>query len=239
MTILIKFPDTKEAIAALYDEARLQPPSVEACITPLRDLVGSLNLNCVELPKLTSRTATEYLLLRRGSPASQSDNVDDAALAGYLHVSPNFGCIFVNELDPVTRRRFSVAHELGHYVRHFRPVLDYLKRQGELLTISVTDPFAGDDKIEQEDSEGTADRRRRGRFSFSDPKIVEGLLPSYEQMEGEANDFAAELLMPSDAVREQAVRFGLPKDDLAWKLASEMLVSRSAMYYRLEELQVF
>lgn len=238
MTSPIEFPDTKAAILALYEQAGLKPPSVEACITPLRDLVSALNLNCVEVPDLTSRAAAEYLLRRRASPASRTDSVDNTALAGYIHVSPNFGCIFVNELDPVTRRRFSVAHELGHYLRHFRPVLDYLKKQGEIVTISATDPFVGDDIGDQEDFEENDVPRSRGRFSFSDPTIAAGLLPPYERMEQEANEFAAELLMPTHVVREQAAQLGLPKDDLAWKLASEMLVSRSAMYYRLEGLHV-
>jgi Zn-dependent peptidase ImmA (M78 family) len=57
-------------------------------------------------------------------------------------------------------------------------------------------------------------------------------------MEDEADAFALELLMPADVVRAQAARLGLPKDDLAWKLAAEMLVSRSTMYRRLEELQL-
>lgn len=234
----IQFPDTRTAIEILYDEAGLTPPSVEAGITPLRNLVSG-NLVCVELPKLTSRTATEYMRRGRGSVTSTQDSVDDVALAGYLHISPNFGGIFVNETDPVTRRRFSIAHELGHYVRHFRPVLEYLKRRGELLTVSVADSFSGDEKDAQDGAEETTQQGSRGPISFSDPTVATGLLPPYERMEREADEFAAELLMPEDAVRAQAARFSLPAEDLAWKLASEMLVSRSAMQHRLRELQMF
>lgn len=223
------------AIAALYNAAAVKPPSLESCITPLRDLVGSLNLNCVELPKLTSRVAADFLLQRNVTVISASLNL--VPLAGYLHVSPNFGCIFVNQDDRVTRRRFSIAHELGHFLLHFRPLLAELKTRGELLTVSVSDSFEVGDGQSAE-SDGSADRASGGAVSFSDPSIVAGLLPPLEQMEDEADAFALELLMPADVVRAQAVRLALPKDDLAWKLAAEMLVSRSTMYRRLEELQL-
>ena len=225
------------AIAALYNAAGVKIPSREACITPLRDLVGSLNLNCVELPKLTSRAAADFLL-RRNVSVTSSVNLNQVSLAGYLHVSPNFGCIFVNQDDRVTRRRFSIAHELGHYILHFRPLLDELKSRGELLTISVTDSFADAIPGDQGDSDEPIDRASRGRVSFSDPTLVAGLLPPLEQMEDEADAFASELLVPADVVRAQMARLGLPKDDLAWKLASEMLVSRSAVDRRLEDLQL-
>jgi hypothetical protein len=223
------------AIAALYNAAAVKPPSPESCITPLRDLVGSLNLNCVELPKLTSRVAADFLLQRNVTVISASLNL--VPLAGYLHVSPNFGCIFVNQDDRVTRRRFSIAHELGHYLLHFRPLLAELKTRGELLTVSVSDSFEVGDGQSAE-SDGSADRASGGAVSFSDPSIVAGLLPPLEQMEDEADAFALELLMPADVVHAQAARLALPKDDLAWKLAAEMLVSRSTMYRRLEELQL-
>lgn len=224
------------AVAALYDTAGVKPPSQESCITPLRDLIGSLNLNCVELPKLTSRAAADFLLQRNVS-VSTSANLNHIPLAGYLHVSPNFGCIFVNQDDRVTRRRFSIAHELGHFLLHFRPLLAELKARGELLTVSVSDSFDASDG-ERAETDGSADRAGGGEVLFSDPSVVAGLLPPREQMEDEADAFALELLMPAEVVRVQAVSLGLPKDDLAWKLAAEMLVSRSTMYRRLEELQL-
>lgn len=222
-------------ITALYNTAGVKPPTQESCITPLRDLVGSFNLNCVELPKLTTRAAADFLLQR--NVAVTSANLNQIPLAGYLHVSPSFGCIFVNQDDRVTRRRFSIAHELGHYLLHFQPLLAEFKARGELVTVSVSDSFDDNDG-ERPESDRYPLRASGGEVSFSDLSVLAGLLPPLEQMEEEADAFALELLMPADVVRVQAARLGLPKDDLAWKLAADMLVSRSTMYRRLEEFQL-
>src|SRR5688572_5373338 len=234
----VRRPTISEAIRRLYDEAKVPLPSAKAAIAPLRDLVGSLNLNAVELSHLTSRAAVDFLMLR-GVPVLVSENINDEELAGYLHVSMNFGCIFVNGTDRVTRRRFSIAHEIGHYVLHFQPVLDELKRRGQSVSISVTDAPTADELNDPEDGEGIADTGFALHVAFSDDEITTGLLPPLEEMEREADLFACELLMPRDVVRELASNLGLPEDDLAWRLATDMLVSRSAMYRRLADLQLF
>src|SRR5687767_12048276 len=137
-------PIIDEAILRLYEKAQVPRPSGETPITPLRDIVNSLNLNCVELPNLTSRAAADFLMLR-GISILTSENLNDIALAGYLHVTLNFGCIFVNQNDRLTRRRFSIAHELGHYTLHLQPALDKLKRQGQSLSVSIIDLPSADD----------------------------------------------------------------------------------------------
>ena len=57
-------------------------------------------------------------------------------------------------------------------------------------------------------------------------------------MEREANEFAAELLMPVEVIRELVTHYAADclGDDLIWRLSSEMLVSRAAMRWRLREL---
>lgn len=67
-----------------------------------------------------------------------------------------------------------------------------------------------------------------------------------EQSDGherEANRFAVELLMPAEVCRERATVFlkaykVWPRSPLAHHLAAEFLVSREAMLYRLQELEV-
>lgn len=64
-----------------------------------------------------------------------------------------------------------------------------------------------------------------------------------DQHEREANWFAAELLMPEQVCRERANAFRKaykvwPRSPLAHHLAAELLVSREAMLYRLQELKV-
>ena len=65
-------------------------------------------------------------------------------------------------------------------------------------------------------------------------------LPPYEQMENEANQFAAELLMPVENVQHLLSRYAADcrGDDLVWRLATEMMVSRAAMRWRLRELHL-
>lgn len=65
------------------------------------------------------------------------------------------------------------------------------------------------------------------------------------EMEREANRFAAELLMPEEVCRaretelKEELRIGVcPRIVLAYRLASELLVSREAMRYRLKMLGV-
>ncbi len=63
------------------------------------------------------------------------------------------------------------------------------------------------------------------------------------EMEREANAFAAELLMPVQVIRARADELRrehkvCPRGVLAYRLASELLVSREAMRYRLKTLGV-
>lgn len=53
----------------------------------------------------------------------------DSKLAGLYVFAPNFGyCILVNRLHPKERRRWTIAHEYGHFlVDRDRPGVDYLK----------------------------------------------------------------------------------------------------------------
>jgi Zn-dependent peptidase ImmA (M78 family) len=71
----------------------------------------------VELPAL-SRAAVYDLLEREGYPLP--DLGEDEPLEGFLFAVPSAGLIFVNadERNPVSRRRFTAAHELGHFLLH-------------------------------------------------------------------------------------------------------------------------
>jgi IrrE N-terminal-like domain len=63
----------------------------------------------------------------------------DVALAGFLYAWPYrnavWGCLLVEQNDIVERRRFSAAHELGHYMLHFRPAIQAEREHGRRLTI--------------------------------------------------------------------------------------------------------
>lgn len=104
--------------------------------------------------------------------------------------------IKVNRNDPRVRKRFTIAHELGHIA------LGHL---------------AGEER-----------RLRDPRENYS--------LVYYDPKERDANRFAAELLMPSDAVRNAIMR--LEGDDMIRQLADLFSVSRTAMGIRLKALGI-
>lgn len=84
-------------------------------------------------------------------------------------------------------------------------------------------------------------RDRRGRF-LVDAKIVDDNDPERAD-ERDANRFAVELLMPEAVIRARADELkrehnACPRQVLAYRLASELLVSREALRYRLETLGV-
>jgi len=114
------------------------------------------------------------------------------ALSGAL--MPAHRLIRVNADEPPERRRFTVAHEIAHWVVHCSEE----RERAPIMCRLVAE-------------EGAADRRER-----------------------EANVFAADLLMPEDAVRH---RFDLLGPH-AEPLAHEFGVSLDAMRWRLYNLEL-
>jgi Zn-dependent peptidase ImmA (M78 family) len=83
-----------------------------------------------------------------------------------------------------------------------------------------------------------------GRVSIADtPAEIELTVEQSNWHEREANRFAVELLMPAPLCLGRATEFKraygvCPRGPLAYQLAAELLVSREAMRYRLNELGV-
>ncbi|MEX2193863.1 MAG: XRE family transcriptional regulator [Thermoleophilaceae bacterium] len=113
-------------------------------------------------------------------------------LAGLLVEIDHHPVIGVNKAqNPVGRRRFSLAHELGHHVL-----------------------------------------RHHDRFHLDLGTVADGNPPTYDwRLEREANDFAANVLMPADEVR-RCFEASADVPDLAERFG----VSRLAMGYRLRGL---
>jgi Zn-dependent peptidase ImmA (M78 family) len=167
-------------------------------------------------------------------------DADETSLAGYLYVTTNFGCIFVNQFNSlknehelITRRRFSAAHELGHYLLHFLPILDALKREGEIASFHHADQTIADDETEVECIQGNKNKNKNHTVLTD----YEDYLPPFYQMEDEADTFASELLIPSNILMARLTSLNLLDDLLGRQLATEFLVSRSAMERRLKELK--
>jgi Zn-dependent peptidase ImmA (M78 family) len=221
----------EEATKELFSLAELPQTMEKLRIVPLNDLVGMYNLICTEIVGLTSEVASSFLL-QRGAILNPLDVISKEPLAGYIYVGRSMGYIFVEKRDLLVRRRFSIAHELGHYVLHFLPLIEQFEQEeGEFIEIIET--------LLPPDEDKDAEELPKGKVYAQQTKL-ESLLPPYEQMEQEANQFAAELLMPEVIVRRLVEKYAADcrGDDLNWRIATEMLVSGAAMKRRLRDLQL-
>lgn len=209
-----------DAIRRLFTAAGLPwPPPARRTVVPvpLDRLIATYNLVHEEVPGLTRAAAGAYLA-RWGihRPELLEDN---SLLAGFLFANARGGYILVRADDPLPRRRFTAAHELGHYLLHFLPRLQatpdletYLVQQDSGETVREEEKPSGDNAV------------------------------SLTEMERQANRFAAELLMPEAVCRTAnelyAARFNITPRFLEHHLASDLLVSREAARWRLRSLSV-
>jgi Zn-dependent peptidase ImmA (M78 family) len=218
-----------DRIAEVYRISAMTPPMQQERVVVLNELLGGYNLTCIELVGLTSEAASHFLM-RHGAIFEPIRSANQEPLAGYIYVDSRNGYIFVERDDLLVRRRFSVAHEFGHYVLHFYPLLRAKRLSDSYEPLEITEGLA----LFSADEE--ADDLPEGRVVHS-PHLQ---LPSYDQMEKEANQFAAELLMPTEAVQYLFTRYApnCRSDDLIWRLATEMLVSGAAMRRRLRDLHL-
>jgi Zn-dependent peptidase ImmA (M78 family) len=125
----------------------------------------------------------------------------ESEISGMLYREADRAVILINKYDSPARKRFSIAHELGHFFLHTSAVF--------------------------------VDRRVRFRNSASS----QGTNPE----EIEANNFAAELLMPESLVLEEASRLRMRRspptdEELIEALASAFAVSKQAIEFRLANL---
>ncbi|HEY8999297.1 MAG TPA: ImmA/IrrE family metallo-endopeptidase [Candidatus Saccharimonadales bacterium] len=130
-----------------------------------------------------------------------------AHVSGAIYFEDARFTVLVNGTKPESRQYFTAAHELGHYFLHN----DWLREHGDSGFV---------------DFSNTTDSQ--GMLLRADQPIEVDV-----QKELEANNFAAELLMPEDKVRA------------AWKVTNDIvacaeifLVSASAMATRLERLNL-
>lgn len=220
------------AVDELYKQAAVRAPTVERCVAPLGDLVGSYSLTCTEMPNLTGEAAVAFLV-QKGSILEPLGDVTGEKLAGFLYATALHGSIFIERGDRVTRRRFSVAHEIGHYLLHFRRYLAGLPEDETVVIGAIEALPLGEGDVDPSQTS-------RGRLVLAQSGMDAAHHLSYEQMEREADQFAGELLMPAYVVEGLVGRYNpeFRGGDLVWRLASDMLVSRAAMRWRLRDLSL-
>lgn len=223
-----------ETVREVFARINLDYDGFPPQIVPLNRMFAEYPLMVIELPNgktLSTRSAVKFLEIEIGFEMPELAT-DERKLSGFLYTA-KFGdslqgCVFTDKSEPTVRRRFSAAHEFGHYLLHFIPLLKTAGTENLFLTesmaISDSDEIQSEIKIAED-------------FDFK--KI--GVENKYE-MEQEADFFAAELLMPRNACLKAATIFieiGKNKKALINRLATEFLVSFEAMKRRLEDLAVF
>lgn len=247
------------AVQRAYQEAGLDPEKLNRGVVPLYDLIRAYPIAVAEIKDLTVKRVAKFLEDKTGQvfPLPESE---ERPLAGYLYLQEYqglfYGCIFVEQKPksaPIFRRRFSVAHELGHYLLHFLPLLEKhrLNHSEEPLILtegrSVTkQPEAEGDKENVVRSPSYEEEKEESTAQLTITNGIEAVFDDLGidpyQMEAEADRFAAELLMPKATcytlAKHYGRRFGKKREVLAGRLAPEFLVSKQAMKRRLSDLQL-
>lgn len=122
----------------------------------------------------------------------------EAGASGRIDFDGFLCTITVNANEGPQRKRFTAAHELGHYLMH----RDLIENRGHL------------DRL------------------FGPPGLDNPEAPLSPRHEVQANQFAADLLMPGHVIRQ---RYDLDQDNVR-QLADLMRVSPAAMKIRLQSL---
>jgi hypothetical protein len=235
-----QFTDTEQRIRQALEYVR-RTVDVEwgrepGHITPLSDLFDAFPITVREVEALTYRQAAQFVASQTGHEAIPVPANEHQPLAGLLYAYKHHdvcrACVLIHQDDPVERRRFTAAHELGHYIMHFLLVIG-------ISTDSITIPvlLEGLSHTKEEalsEAEDAAEVTVTQQMTAAVPRLSVG------QMEREANGFAAALLMPEDACRKLVdayqPRYGSRRSVLARRMATDFLVSRLAMRWRLENL---
>jgi hypothetical protein len=218
-----------DAVDRCYKNAELVYQPDSSRVVPLAKLLAAWPIMFAELPQLTRRSAATYLSQRSGHKVDLEADAD-LPLAGFLYSYPYFGevwgCILVEKNDRVERRRFSAAHEIGHYLLHFLPRIKKQLACGEYLYL--------DESLLSTAETGLALPHDSKMFARPADAPAVRLADDTALLEREANHFAAELLMPEPACRKLVQKN--PAGATPYRLASEFMVSPAAMEYRMRSL---
>lgn len=136
-----------------------------------------------------------------GIPVEKRPDFRKSKVTGSISMKEGTPKIWINPMmnQSKERERFTLAHELGHFMLHIAP--------------SFKDEYISDDNIEwNRDS-------------------------NWDVREMEANKFAAELLMPSEQIKEEFNTLDSANKEIkVEKLSEAFKVSRQAVQFRLQSL---
>lgn len=127
---------------------------------------------------------------------------------------------------------------------HFLPLLESHQENSFKEPLILTEGLYVKKKNEDDDERKEDNDKSTAQFTFTNgiQAVIDSLGIDEKQMEEEADQFAAELLIPASAcfalAKKFRGRFGTKRDVLAKRLATEFLVSQEAMKRRLKYLQL-
>lgn len=167
------------------------------------------------------------------------------ALAGFLYAHRGGGLIFVERGDSEERRKFTLAHELGHFINeYYEPV--YLKYEA-----SNTLPLFSEERTRQTQQVVAARCSPADIYGPGEPMVRRAIDPSVKELVQElqceqksrfneirANVFAAELLMPMEECARLESRCMRERLDPVRELMLRFGVSRQAATVRAQELHL-
>lgn len=232
-----RYANVAPAVQSVWADAGFDRPTTG--IVPLAELVSSYPIWVSEVENLTFDRAALTLTKATGQ-TPEIGLAGSEALSGFFYAyqyrDSFVGCILVEKRDPIVRRRFSVAHELGHYRLHF---LTHLAQLGSVqldLGLMIADAMIYDGQ--EDGSDGVP-----LQVGHTQPVMQLELTPHLamnDEDEYQANQFAGELLVPEESLAARIAslqpKSGQPRGYLASRLAGEYLVSKETMSIRLSAL---
>ena len=238
-----------QAVRQAYQDAEIDLDNLQPGIVPLYSLIQAYPISVDEIQDMTAQKVAEFLEEETRQKIAVPE-AKDCVLAGYLYLQQDrdslYGCILTEKRPstaPIFRRRFSAAHELGHYLLHFLPLLEINKNNDTCDPLIVTEGLMSNTAKEELELESESETLS-GELSITDnlEAALEHLGIDRNLMEAEADCFAGELLIPEKSCYELAQRFqgrfGRKLDVLVGRLAPEFLVSKQAMKRRLLDLNI-
>ena len=195
-----------EAVAALRRDLNLPVDPTRRGPVPLDRYFAELNVSHQAFPVLTLGTVADALRADRVAV----DDLGDPALplAGFLFFAGRIGRAFVSAADILPRRRFSAAHELGHFVLHRASMARF--RYDTDKTLLEADAAA--DPMEAEANRFAAELLIPEEVLQARAKELKGEYPTCPRTVL-AYRLASELLVSREAMRYRLKQLGVGDDD--------------------------
>ncbi len=180
-----------------------------------RAVARALPLAVVKLPQLSTRKVTDVLARIGTVPWSMTA---DRPLRACLVADVGVGLVFLDGTDPEDEQRFSLAHEVAHFLLHYIEPRDRVLGHLGAGIAEVLNRQRPPTLAERLSSAMSGVTLEPFRHAMSRDQRGDMLHVRTENMEGEADDLAIELIIPRTELQKSGedisddllVRSGLP-----------------------------